>query len=164
MIPNHFDMTITKVCLTQPPPPPPPPPIPTPRYVPPNPPPPPCLLAHLQRAYNIVVAEMQSRRFRGSHIAPFSGNMLCVLYDCGISVAGLLLHFKKRMQLMMSPVADERFRVRLLLNEEPMAPPFCRNPDSFGMCSLSEFVSHFRDMTGGSHFSDICSHPDYCPV
>lgn len=83
--------------------------------------------------------EMADRRFYGSRITPFSANAVCVLYDCGTSVED-----------------GEQFRVRLLLNEDPVVPPFCRKPDSFGMCPFSEFVNHFVDKVGGKNFTEIC--------
>ena len=54
-------------------------------------------------------------------------------------------------------VDGERFRVRILLNEMGVVPPFCRKHDHFGMCPLHEFANHFMDKTGGQNFSEICN-------
>ena len=54
----------------------------------PTPPPPTTTLLHLL-LFNVNCSEMVDRKFRGSHITPFSANVVCVLYDCGSGAEGM---------------------------------------------------------------------------
>ncbi|KAL4219883.1 PHOsphatase [Mactra antiquata] len=74
--------------------------------------------------------KMKNRKFRTSHITPFSANIAFVVYSCDDK---------------LSPNHDREMMVKLFVNELPVTIPACNNE----VCTLQAVLDYYKDIRGG---------------
>jgi len=78
---------------------------------------------------------LESRKFRGACLSPFSGNMYFVLFKCGDS-------------------NDDTYKVQLYINERLVEVPWCESSID---CDLNDFFAYVESSVKNCHFDHICN-------
>ncbi|KAL4219882.1 PHOsphatase [Mactra antiquata] len=84
--------------------------------------------------------KMKNRKFRTSHITPFSSNIAFVVYSCDDK---------------LSSNHDREMMVKLFVNELPVTIPACNNE----VCTLQSVLDYFKDIRG-----DKCDLEKLCEI
>ena len=120
---------------------------------------------------------MKKRSFFNSEIVPYSSNIVFALYHCPEQQQQKQQKQQQKQQQQQRASSSDReavppdplqqqqqqqqqqqlYRVRVLVNERPMAAPrLCGAGEE--LCSLQEFTEAVRDVTaGGESFQQLCA-------